>query len=202
MRLLITAGPTREPLDPVRYLSNRSSGAMGMALAAEAVKRGHIVRLVLGPVALEPPPGVSVTRVETALEMLEAVLELLPGADAILCAAAVADYRPASRSAEKLKRNAIERLELVENPDIAAAVGARRGNRPSFIFALETSRGLERARAKLEAKNADLCVLNSPAAIGAERACYTLVRRDGTTEELDGRSKSELAARLLSELTG
>jgi len=202
MRILITAGPTREPLDPVRYLSNRSSGAMGLALASEAVKQGHLARLVLGPVALEPPPAVAVTRVETAREMLAAVLRLLPWADAIFCAAAVADYRPAARSLEKLKRGAQESLELIENPDIAAEVGARRGNRPSIIFALETSRGIERAHAKLEAKNADLCVLNDPAAIGAEAARFVLVRRNGTVEELGERSKRALAARLLLELAG
>ena len=199
-RLLITAGPTREPLDPVRFLSNYSTGAMGYALAAESLRRGHDVDLVLGPAEGQPPVGADVFAVETAREMHDAVLELLPRADLVLCAAAVCDYRPATASATKLKRGPLKRIELVENPDIAAEVGSRRGATPLVVFALETTEGFANARGKLERKNADLCVLNSPAAIGAERADFALVWRDGRHRELGEVSKEELARTLLDEL--
>jgi phosphopantothenoylcysteine decarboxylase/phosphopantothenate--cysteine ligase len=198
--ILVTAGPTREPLDPVRFLSNYSTGAMGYALAAEALRRGHEVLLVLGPAEGQPPVGAEVFAVETACEMRDAVLELLPRADLVLCAAAVCDYRPANTSATKLKRGTLERIELVENPDIAAEVGARRGDTPLVVFALETTEGFVNARAKLEKKNADLCVLNSPAAIGAERAEFTLVWRDGRHRELGEVAKDELARTLFDGL--
>lgn len=200
MRVLITAGPTREPLDPVRYLSNHSTGEMGFALARRALARGHEVLLVLGPVDGQPPVGAEVYGVETAREMRDAVLEFLPQVDAICCSAAVADYRPAVCSRRKLKRGEIETIELTENPDIAAAVGRRRGRKPLAIFALETEDGVARAREKLAAKNADLCVVNGAEAIGAEQAEFVLVGRDGSTRELGRRTKDELADRLLDEL--
>lgn len=199
-RVLVTAGPTREPIDPVRFLSNRSTGAMGFAVAAEAMRRGHEAVLVLGPVAGQPPVGAEVYGVETTREMLDAVLDFLPAADAVVCAAAVCDYRPKDASARKLKRGELAVLELVENPDIAAAVGARRGEKPCAIFALETDDGVARAAAKLEAKNADVCVLNSPDAIGADEAVFTLVRRDGGVAEWGTIGKGEVARRLLDEL--
>ena len=145
MRILITAGPTREPLDPVRYLSNYSTGEMGFALARRALARGHEVLLVLGPVDGQPPVDAEVFGVETAQEMRDAVLEFLPQVDAICCGAAVADYRPATRSRRKLKRGEIDTIELVENPDVAAEVGRHRGNKPLAIFALETEDGVARA---------------------------------------------------------
>lgn len=200
MRILITAGPTREPLDPVRFLSNESTGAMGFALARAALARGHEAILVLGPVDAQPPVGAEVYAVGTALEMRDAVLDFLGDADVALCAAAVADYRPAGRSASKIKRSGPRTLGLVENPDIAAEVGARRGDRPCVVFALETDDPIENARAKLERKNATLCVLNGPEAIGAEQAHFTLVRRDGTTRALGEITKDELARALLDEL--
>lgn len=199
MRILVTAGPTREPLDPVRYLSNRSSGAMGFALAQAALDRGHEVLLVLGPVEDQPPVGAEVYGVETALEMHEAALDFLAEADAVFCAAAVCDFRPRERSAAKIKRTGALTLELVENPDVAAALGARRGDRPCVIFALETERGVEHAREKLMRKRATLCVLNGPEAIGAERARFTLVVPDAV-RELGELSKAELARTLLDEL--
>jgi phosphopantothenoylcysteine decarboxylase/phosphopantothenate--cysteine ligase len=197
VRILITAGPTREPIDPVRFLSNRSTGAMGMALAHEGLRRGHKVTLVLGPVALAPPPGATIVRVETAREMLGAVLQGVDRSDAIICAAAVADYRPAETSATKLKRTGAARtLALVENPDVAAAAGACRGARPFAIFALESEDGVAAARRKLERKNADVCVLNAPEAVGAERAAFTFVFRDGRTMELGTLGKPALALAL------
>lgn len=200
MRVLITAGPTREPIDPVRFLSNYSTGGMGLALARAALERDHEVLLVLGPVPDQPPVGAEVYGVETTREMLEAVLDFAPGADAFLLAAAVCDYRPAEPSDSKLKRGSMDTLQLVENPDVAAAVGARRGSKPCAIFALETDAGVANALSKLEAKNADLCVLNGPAAIGESEAEFTLVWRDGRTRSLGRIGKDRLAATLLEEL--
>jgi len=196
MKLLITAGPTREPIDPVRYLSNRSSGRMGFALAAAATAAGHDVLLVLGPTELQPPVDLDVVGVETAEDMLAAVLEYLPTVDAAICAAAVSDYRPAHSADKKIKRGGLATLELVENPDIAAAVGERRGDKPLIIFALETDHALENARGKVERKNATACVLNSPDAIGASSARFTIVHRDGRTEELGEIDKSALFGKL------
>lgn len=200
MRILITAGPTREPLDPVRFLSNRSTGVMGFALAREAMRRGHEAVLVLGPVPEAPPKGVQLVRIETALEMREAVLDLLPRADAIVCAAAVADYRPVAVSEKKLKRGGRMTVEFAENPDIAAEVGARRGTKPCVIFALETDEGEANARKKLVTKNADLCVLNAPAAQAAQEAEFTLVRREGPARPLGRITKDALAAAVFDEL--
>jgi len=202
VKVLLTAGPTREPLDPVRFLSNRSTGIMGFALAAEAQRRGHEVLLVLGPTEGQPPVGVEVFAVETALEMREVVLDLLPEADLILCAAAVADYRPRAAAARKLKRGGPLVLELVENPDIAAEVGARKAGRPLVVFALESDgpEAVAHARDKLARKQADLCVLNSPAAVGEEEASFRLVRRDGTVTELGEITKEELSRALLDEV--
>jgi len=198
--VLVTAGPTREPLDPVRFLSNRSTGAMGFALAREALRRGHEVTLVLGPVEAPPPEGVDLVRVETALEMRDAVIEHLSRADVVVCAAAVADYRPVALSEKKLKRGGRKTIELAENPDIAAEVGARRGGKPCVIFALETEEGEANARKKLVKKNASVCVLNAPAAIGAPEAEFTLVRGEGPARALGRLTKDALAAAVFDEL--
>ena len=194
--VVVTAGPTREPIDPVRYISNRSTGAMGYALAESAMAAGHDVLLVLGPAEEQPPVDIDVVSVETTAEMLDAVLEYLPQVDAVICAAAVCDYRPAARSETKIKRGGMATLELVENPDIAAEVGQRRGDRPLVVFALESENGLENARGKLDRKNGTLCVLNSPEAIGAAAARFTLVFRDGRTEDLGEIDKRDLFERL------
>ena len=200
MRILITAGPTREPLDPVRFLSNYSTGEMGFALARRALARGHEVLLVLGPVEGQPPVGAEVFGVETACEMRDAVLEFLPDVDAICCSAAVADYRPATCSRRKLKRGETDTIELVENPDVAAELGRYRGSKPFAIFALETEEGVAHAREKLVRKNADLCVVNSAEAIGAEEAEFVLVGRNVSTRELGRLTKDDLADRLYDEL--
>jgi phosphopantothenoylcysteine decarboxylase/phosphopantothenate--cysteine ligase len=196
LKILITAGPTREPLDPVRFLSNRSSGEVGFALARAAREAGHDVLLVLGPVGGQPPTGVEVYGVETTEDMYKAVLDFLPSCDAVICAAAVADYRPAQESERKLKRGEMNVIELVENPDIAAAVGECRGTRPLIVFALETDEPVENARSKLAKKNGTLCVLNHPDAIGAHQANYTLVYPDGRVEELGEISKDDLFGHL------
>jgi len=196
VKILITAGPTREPIDPVRFLSNRSSGEVGFALARSAKDAGHDVLLVLGPVGGQPPTGVEVYGVETTQEMYRAVMDFLPSCDAVICAAAVADYRPAQESERKLKRGEMNVIELVENPDIAAAVGECRGTRPLIVFALETDEPVENARAKLEKKNATLCVLNHPDAIGAHQARYMLVHPDGRVEDLGEIAKDDLFGHL------
>ncbi len=201
MKVIVTAGPTREPLDPVRFLSNRSTGAMGFALATETAARGHTPLLVLGPTEQQPPVDTEVFAVETTEQMLACVLDLLPDAGAAICAAAVCDYRPAAFSAQKIKRgDGAFSLDLVPNPDIAAEVGTRRGTRPLAVFALETDNGVKNAAAKLARKNADVCVLNEPAAIGADRASFRLVFRDGEHRDVGEITKAELAGVLLDAM--
>ena len=201
-RLLITCGPTREPLDPVRYLSNASSGRMGMAIAAEAVARGHSVDLVLGPVeAALPPPGAGVRRVITCAEMLAACRELHPGCDAVIGAAAVCDFRPRAPETSKRARAGAWTLELVPNPDILAELGRTKGGRIHAGFALETAAGAEamdRARAKLASKALDWIVLNGPEALGAETGRYVLIGRQVPPQDLGLLPKEELARRLLA----
>ena len=165
-RFVITAGPTREPLDPVRYLSNRSSGKMGYAVAAAAAALGARVTLVSGPVSLPPPAGVETVPVETAGEMQDAVVRALPGADVFIGAAAVADYRPAAAADRKIKKSeAPMHVDLVPNPDILAQVAALDG-RPLVVgFAAETNDVEANARKKLDAKGLDMIAANR---VGAE----------------------------------
>jgi phosphopantothenoylcysteine decarboxylase/phosphopantothenate--cysteine ligase len=201
-RVLITAGPTREPLDPVRFLSNRSSGRMGYALAEAARRRGAEVDLVSGPVALAPPAGVRMVRVETAEEMRQATLQLLPGADVVVLAAAVADYRPAERVPHKLKRTASETaLRLVANPDIAREVGGLR--RPGQVlvgFAAETENLRRNAEAKRKAKGLDLIVANlvgvAESGFESETNSVVILGPEGPEAELERRPKSEVAERI------
>ncbi|MDI6871545.1 MAG: bifunctional phosphopantothenoylcysteine decarboxylase/phosphopantothenate--cysteine ligase CoaBC [Bacillota bacterium] len=201
-RVLITAGPTREPLDPVRFISNRSSGRMGYALAEAARRRGAEVELVSGPVALAPPPGVRVTQVETAGEMRQATLELAAAADAVVLAAAVADYRPAEPAPHKLKRTADEAVvRLVANPDIAREVGsARRPGQVLVGFAAETEDLLRNAEAKRRAKGLDLIVANLVGMAGsgfdAETNSVIILGPEGPVAELEQRPKSEVAERI------
>ncbi len=159
--VLITAGPTREALDPVRFLSNRSSGKMGYALARAAARAGAKVTLVTGPVSLTPPPGVDCVQVESAAQMREAVLARVDACDIFIAAAAVADYRPAHRAAEKIKKNAAAlQVELVRNADILAEV-AGRSPRPFCVgFAAETENLADNAQAKLNAKRLDMIAAN------------------------------------------
>jgi len=199
MHFLVTAGPTREYLDPVRYLSNASTGRMGAALAEAAKGAGHRVALVLGPVGTVPPTVDDLVRVTSAREMYEAVADRFGACDVFLAAAAVADYRPAAPSAEKLRKAAAPRtLDLEPTPDILAEMARRR--RPGQVlvgFCLESEDLEARARAKLQAKDLDLVVANSPAAIGADRQDALLIRRDGSCEPLTGVTKADLAERVL-----
>lgn len=199
LSVVISAGRTEEPWDPVRVLTNRSSGRMGFALAEAARDRGAHVTLVAGPASVEPPGGVERVDVATAAEMERAMIEASASADLVIMAAAVSDFRPAKSSGEKIKRGAATvTLELVANPDILAGLGSRRPERQVLVgFALETSKGLARARAKLTAKNADLIVLNAPRdAIGRQTNRVTLVEAR-TDQRLPELSKREVAERVL-----
>jgi phosphopantothenoylcysteine decarboxylase / phosphopantothenate---cysteine ligase len=199
--VLVTAGPTHEPVDPVRFLGNRSSGRMGFALAAEAARRGARVVLVAGPVALATPPGVVRIDVVTAKEMERAVREHAPAADLILMAAAVADFRPARPAAAKIKRErGLPVLELAENPDILAGLREAAPHAVIAGFAAETEDLERNARAKLERKRVDFLVANdvsrSDIALESEDNEVTLFRRDGAPLFFPRNSKSALAASL------
>ena len=210
-RVLVTAGPTREPLDPVRFLSNRSSGKMGYALAEAARLRGAIVTLVSGPTALTAPGGVEFIRVETAAQMRDAVLPRAAGADLILAAAAVADHRPAEFAAQKLKKDLPDlpllgegrlSLPLVANDDILAALGRKKHTGQILVgFAAETEDLLDHARGKLAAKNLDWIVANDVTAEGAgfdgDTNIVTLLGRDGSETALPLLTKREVAERIL-----
>jgi phosphopantothenoylcysteine decarboxylase/phosphopantothenate--cysteine ligase len=202
--IVITAGPTREPIDPVRYISNRSSGKMGYRLALAALRRGARVTLISGPTALTPPPSVTFVPVQTAEEMREAVLQHLPGATIVVKAAAVADYRVRRPSETKIKGKRDLTLELTPNPDILAEVAAGRTGAFVVGFAAETHDVAANARAKLEAKGIDLLVANdvSQAGIGfdAEDNEVMLIDRWGGTRALPRMSKGAVADAILSEI--
>ena len=204
MKVVVTAGPTREALDPVRYLTNRSSGKMGYAMAAAAARAGADVALVSGPVDVAPPRGVRVIQVETAAQMRAAAQAELPGAALFIGAAAVADYRPAHPAPQKLKKHAGEMaLELVRNPDILGEVAAGRP-RPYVVgFAAETENVEENARLKLEHKALDMIVANRVGAdCGFDRDDNTLlVLWPGGSRDLGSGTKTELAERLVGLIT-
>jgi len=196
-RVLVTAGPTREHLDPVRYLSNESSGRMGFELAAAAARAGDRVTLVAGPVALPTPPGVARIDVVSARDMLAATRSAFRTADALFMCAAVADWRPVRKRSGKWRkekeRNEVATVALVRNPDILATLAARKGRRLVVGFALETGAGEARARAKLRRKGADYVVLNDERALGALRSSVTVLGRDGSRRVLRDRTKRALA---------
>lgn len=196
--LLVTAGPTEEPIDPVRFLSNRSSGKMGFAVARAARRRGAQVILVSGPSALPVPSGVKFIPVRTAAEMREVVLGNLPGVSVLVMAAAVSDYRPKGTSPEKIKKSRAElTLPLELNPDILHEAGQRKEKRILIGFAAETESLLANARKKLEEKNLDLIVANDVRLPGAgfqvDTNVVKLIDRSGKVEELPLMSKEDLA---------
>ena len=203
--ILITAGPTCEDLDPVRYLTNRSSGKMGYAVADAAVRRGAKVILISGPVQLEAPAGAERVDVRTAEEMRRAVGERLAETTIAIFAAAVADYRPAHQAPEKIKRSTESlSLQLEPTPDILAEAAQAKGDRLIVGFAAETQNVPENARKKLAAKNADLIVANDVTAEGAgfdhDTNVVTLFARDGRTLALPKLTKAEVAQRILDEV--
>jgi phosphopantothenoylcysteine decarboxylase / phosphopantothenate---cysteine ligase len=208
--VLITAGPTQEPLDAVRYLSNRSSGKMGYALAAGALERGARVILVSGPVHLDPPKGAETIRVQTAIEMRAAVMDQLKESTMIVKAAAVADYHRVNAPSHKLKKTAARlSLELDPTPDILAELGRKKGDRLLVGFAAETENLVEEARRKLESKNCDMVVANLVSAnpgsqegsgFESDENEVVLVLRTGETIPVPRAAKSAIAHRIFDEM--
>jgi phosphopantothenoylcysteine decarboxylase/phosphopantothenate--cysteine ligase len=203
-RVLVTAGPTREALDPVRYISNRSSGKMGYAIAAAASRRGATVTLIAGPTSLPPPSNVELVRVTSADEMLRAVLDRCDSAQVLVKAAAVADFQPVDVASSKIKKSAgVDTITVTmkKTPDILKTVGAR-DPRPFIVaFAAETDAVEQHAQEKLFDKNADLIVANdvSDAAIGfdADENEVVILARDGSRTSIAKSSKGEVANHLL-----
>jgi phosphopantothenoylcysteine decarboxylase/phosphopantothenate--cysteine ligase len=194
-RILITSGPTRQYLDPVRFLSNASSGRMGQAIAAASIRAGHAVIVVSGPVQVRYPKGAEVIEVETTDEMLKASLAEFPSCDGLIGVAAPCDYKPRHVAAGKItKSGGPLRLELVETPDIVATLGQRKKpHQWSVGFALETGDARFRALAKLEAKHCDLMVVNSAAAINAAEAAIEILAPGGQVIASASGPKSRLA---------
>ncbi|HEX4642345.1 MAG TPA: bifunctional phosphopantothenoylcysteine decarboxylase/phosphopantothenate--cysteine ligase CoaBC, partial [Candidatus Acidoferrales bacterium] len=205
--IVVTAGPTCEDLDPVRFLTNRSSGKMGYALAQAAARRGARVILVSGPVRLDPPQGVQLISVRSTEQMHRAVLEHFSHATALIMAAAVADYRPAAPEPKKMKRGGGRlNLELEPTLDILADVARDKGDRVLIGFAAETENVAEHARGKLESKQADLIVANDVTAEGAgfdhDTNVITLYFRDGSEKGFPRIPKIDAAHRILDQLSG
>jgi len=205
-RIVVTAGPTWEPIDPVRFVGNRSTGRMGFAVAREAFARGADVILVVGPGTVEPPEGPHLVRVATADEMRMAVLEVFEDADAVVMAAAVADFRPRHAAPNKLrKQGGPPRLELVPTPDILAELGEVKGDRVLVGFAAETGDLEPAGRAKLEAKGLDLMVVNEVGregtGFGSDANHAAILSRTGDDEPLRDWTKRELAAAICDRLT-
>jgi phosphopantothenoylcysteine decarboxylase/phosphopantothenate--cysteine ligase len=198
LRFLVLSGPTREYLDPVRYLSNASSGRQGIAIVRAALARGHEVDLVQGPVSVAAPPQARVHPVVSALDMLDAARRLHPSCDVLIAAAAVSDFRPRRRAEAKIKRAhdpaAFHALELVENPDILVELAPRKGRRIHIGFALESTDLEANARRKIDSKGLDWIVANTPSAFGAPAGRYLLLGADGSRRDLGELSKDELAA--------
>jgi len=204
-RIIVTAGPTREPFDPVRFITNYSSGKMGYALAVMAARRGAEVVLISGPSSLPVPPGMDFISVGSALEMRDAVMSCLAAATVIVKAAAVADYRPAVRAENKLKKKQGPLvLPLERNPDIIAEIGAVKGDRILVGFAMESENLLANAKAKLFAKNMDLIVANDLHQTGAGFQCDTNIIKildpRGGIEEVPLMDKLDIAGRILDRV--
>jgi phosphopantothenoylcysteine decarboxylase / phosphopantothenate---cysteine ligase len=201
--VLITAGPTRERIDPVRYLTNRSSGRMGYALAEAALRRGARVLLVSGPTSIAPPSTAEVTRVESAEEMRDSVLTLLPQATIVIKTAAVSDYRPKIAADQKLKRKGPVALELEATPDILKELSARKISQLLVGFAAETENVLENARQKLVLKNLDAIVVNDVSREGvgfdSDRNAVTIITRDEVVE-VPETTKWQVAQRVLDQI--
>jgi phosphopantothenoylcysteine decarboxylase/phosphopantothenate--cysteine ligase len=201
--VLITAGPTREKIDPVRYLTNRSSGRMGYALAEAALRRGARVLLVSGPTALTPPGAAEVTRVESAEEMRQAVLRLLPHATIVVKTAAVADYRPKSTASQKIKRTGPMSLELEPTADILSEVARHKQSQIVVGFAAETQNALENARKKLATKSLDAIVVNDVSREGvgfdSDRNAVTIITQHEVVD-VPETTKWEVAQRVLDQV--
>jgi len=208
MRLLITAGGTREYIDPVRFISNASSGKMGHALARAALKAGHAVTLITAPTALKPPAGAQVIQVESAVQMFAAVKEHFPACDCLIMAAAVADYAPAHPSKTKLKKQTARfTLELKPTPDILQWAGRQSGGGPGHRkaklivgFALEDKDLRANAERKMREKHLDMIIANAPGAIGAQRTTVHIKKRGMEWISVSDAAKVTIAARIISIL--
>jgi phosphopantothenoylcysteine decarboxylase/phosphopantothenate--cysteine ligase len=205
MTVLLTAGPTREPLDPVRFISNPSTGKMGYALAAAARARGATVILISGPTQIAPPPGISVVPVTTAAEMARAVLDRVSDADIVIMAAAVSDFKPALPSDRKIKKQeAATTLQLTRTDDILAAVSRIAGKRLLVGFAAETDNVVDNAAKKLKDKNLDMIIANDllqeGAGFGSDTNIVTIIDRQGEKRELPRMPKTELAAWIMGKI--
>ncbi|MBS0206127.1 MAG: phosphopantothenoylcysteine decarboxylase [Planctomycetes bacterium] len=203
MRILITAGPTREYLDDVRYLSNASSGRMGFALAEAVMAAGHEVVLACGPVSLTPPAGCELHPVETTDELLAVCSEQFPKCQGVIATAAVCDYRPKSRFPGKLAKKGVSlELELVETADVLADLGRQKGNRWIIGFALESDEYAHvNALRKLKEKNCDAIVLNRPTAIGSESNRIEVIDAAGQTVATFSGTKLHVAQELWNWIT-
>ena len=206
-KILVTAGPTYEPIDPVRFIGNRSSGKMGFAIANAAAQRGANVTLISGPVALGTPKNVSRIDVETAEQMLDAVTKQAKKCDAIIMAAAVADYAPKKPASNKIKKNESTQgltLELQPTSDILRSLGAKKNGTVLVGFALETENEVKNAKEKLRKKNLDLIVLNSTrdegSAFGSDTNVVTIISKDGRTEKLSKMPKFDVAVEILNRV--
>ena len=201
-RVLITSGPTREYLDPVRYLSNGSSGQMGRALAIAAIESGYDVTIVSGPVAIQYPEEAKVVDVVSTQDMFDAVSECWPQSAGLISAAAPSDFRPAVFSQSKIKKSSETNtfsIDLVENPDILAEAGRRKTESQWTIgFALETDNGVENAVGKLKRKNCDFIVLNDPSAIDSGENTVSIIESSGKVVETLSGSKQVVANRILA----
>jgi phosphopantothenoylcysteine decarboxylase/phosphopantothenate--cysteine ligase len=201
--VLLTAGPTREKIDPVRYLTNRSSGRMGYALAEASLRRGARVLLVSGPTSLTPPDAAEITQVESTEQMRDAVLNLLPQATIVIKTAAVSDYRPKIAAAQKLKRKGPTTLELESTPDILKELSLKKNSQIVVGFAAETENVLENARQKLVAKNLDAIVVNDVSREGvgfdSDRNAVTIITRDEVVD-VPETTKWEVAQRVLDQV--
>jgi len=207
---LITAGPTIEPIDPVRYISNYSTGEMGYAIAKAAKNKGHKVILVSGPTRLQPPKGVKFIPVKTALEMRKAVLGAFGRADCVIMTAAVSDFRPAAFSGKKLKKGAKKEciLRLVRNPDILSELGRvrrrRKGRKIIVGYSLETDNHIENAGKKMKLKNMDMVVINKAGRradpFGPGNKDFTVILRKGAAFTLKGLSKQKISGILLDKI--
>ena len=200
-KVLITAGRTEEPIDPVRYLSNNSSGQMGYSLASQAVKMGAEVTLVSGPTNLDIPKGLKeFVRTRTAMEMYEAVMERFDNMDMAVACAAVADYKPKVCAKEKIKKKEGDLIiELDRNPDILFNMGQKKNQQILIGFAAETENILENALGKLKKKNLDMIVANDAHVMRSMNNAVTIIKKDGTQVPIDEKSKKELASDILNE---
>lgn len=204
LKVLVTAAGTREPIDPVRYVGNRSSGKMGYSIAQAAAERGAEVTLVTGPSALTPPPNIKVVNVETTQQMMDACLAVYDGCDIVIKAAAVADYRPHDVAAQKIKKKTDDALTVVmdKNPDILKTLGERKKGQFLVGFAAETQNLIDNAKEKVTKKNLDMIVANDVtmqgAGFGSETNIVKLIFPDGSIKELPQMSKYDVAEELLN----